>query len=66
MFFEQEIIGSLGCRPVDYPRIVEMARTGKIKLKELVTGKFPLDKIDDAFDLLRANDPHTLRSSVIP
>ncbi len=66
MFFEQEIIGSLGCRPVDYPKIVEMARTGKIKLKELVTGKFPLEKINDAFDLLRTGDPHVLRSIVIP
>lgn len=66
MFFEQEIIGSLGCRPVDYPKIVEMARTGKIKLKALVTGKFPLEKINDAFDLLRTHDPHALRSIVIP
>ncbi len=66
MFFEQEIIGSLGCRPVDYPRIVAMARTGKIKLKELVTGKFPLEKINDAFDLLRISDPHALRSIVVP
>ena len=66
MFFEQEIIGSLGCRPVDYPKIVEMARTGKIKLKELVTGKFPLEKINEAFDLLRTADPNALRSVVIP
>jgi len=66
MFFEQEIIGSLGCRPVDYPKIIEMARTGKIKLKELVTGRFPLEKINDAFDLLRNNDPHALRSIVVP
>ncbi|TKJ40039.1 alcohol dehydrogenase [candidate division LCP-89 bacterium B3_LCP] len=66
MFFEQEIIGSLGCRPVDYPKIIEMARTGKIKLKELVTGKFPLEKINDAFDLLRKNDPNALRSIITP
>lgn len=66
MFFEQEIVGSLGCRPVDYPKIIAMARTGKIKLKELVTGKFPLDKINDAFDLLRKHDPHALRSIIIP
>ena len=66
MFFEQEIVGSLGCRPVDYPKIIEMARTGKIKVKELVTHKFPLDKINDAFDLLRSGDPTVIRSVVIP
>ncbi|MBC8205169.1 MAG: zinc-binding dehydrogenase [FCB group bacterium] len=66
MFFEQEVIGSLGCRPVDYPKIIEMARTGKIKIKELVTHKFPLEKINDAFDLLRSGDPTVIRSVVIP
>ena len=66
MFFEQEVVGSLGCRPVDYPKIIEMARTGKIMIKELVTGKFPLDKINEAFDLLRSGDPHVLRSIIVP
>ncbi|NQS99090.1 MAG: zinc-binding dehydrogenase [candidate division Zixibacteria bacterium] len=66
MFFEQEIVGSLGCRPVDYPKIIEMVRTGKIKIKELVTGKFPLEKINDAFDLLRSGEPTVLRSIVTP
>ncbi|MDP8228858.1 MAG: zinc-binding dehydrogenase [Candidatus Electryoneaceae bacterium] len=66
MFYEQSLIGSLGCRPVDYPRLIEMARIGKIKVKELVTGRFSLDDINDAFDLLRNNDPNTLRSVIVP
>lgn len=53
MYREMEIFGSLGCRPVDYPKLIELCRVGKIKLKELVTARFPLDKINDAFDLLR-------------
>jgi len=66
MFFEQGIIGSLGCRPVDYPRIIEMARTGRIKVKELVTARFSLDNINDAFDLLRSGAPGVLRSVIVP
>jgi 2-desacetyl-2-hydroxyethyl bacteriochlorophyllide A dehydrogenase len=66
MYFEMEVIGSLGCRPVDYPRIIEMVRLGKIKVKELVTGKYPLDKINDAFDVMRRGDPNALRSIVTP
>ena len=54
MFYEQEIVGSLGCRPVDYPRILEMALAGRIRIKPLVTGRYPLAKINDAFDALRA------------
>lgn len=64
MFREIEIKGSLGCRPVDYPKIIEMARIGKIQLKPVVTHKFKLDEINDAFDLLRKGE--ALRSIIIP
>ena len=42
-----------------------MVRTGKIKVKELVTNKFPLEKINDAFDLMRSGDEKALRSIVV-
>lgn len=63
MFREIEIKGSLGCRPVDYPKIIEMVRTGKIQLKPVVTHKFKLEEIDQAFDLMRKGE--SLRSIVI-
>ena len=66
MYFEMEVRGSLGCRPVDYPRLIELCRIGKVKVSELVTQKFPLDAINSAFDLLRSHDENTLRSIVIP
>jgi 6-hydroxycyclohex-1-ene-1-carbonyl-CoA dehydrogenase len=66
MYFEMEIRGSLGCRPVDYPRLIELCRIGKIKVKELVTQKFKLEQINDAFDLLRKHDENALRSIVVP
>jgi 6-hydroxycyclohex-1-ene-1-carbonyl-CoA dehydrogenase len=56
MFREMEIVGSLGCRPVDYPKLIELCRLGKIKVKELVTGRFPLDKINETFDILRKGE----------
>ena len=66
MYFEMEVRGSLGCRPVDYPRLIEMVRIGKIRVKELVTHRFPLDEIEKAFDLLRSHDETALRSIVLP
>jgi threonine dehydrogenase-like Zn-dependent dehydrogenase len=66
MYFEMEIRGSLGCRPVDYPKLIELCRIGKIKVKDLVTQKFPLEKINEAFDLLRKHDENALRSIVTP
>jgi len=63
MFREIEIKGSLGCRPVDYPKIIEMVRTGKIQLKPVVTHKFKLDDINQAFDLMRKGE--ALRSIII-
>jgi 6-hydroxycyclohex-1-ene-1-carbonyl-CoA dehydrogenase len=62
MFRELEIKGSLGCRPVDYPKIIEMVRTGKIQLKPVVTHKFKLEEINDAFELMRKGE--SLRSIV--
>ncbi|MDI7266556.1 MAG: zinc-binding dehydrogenase [Myxococcota bacterium] len=64
MYFEQEVIGSLGCRPVDYPPLIEMVRLGKIKVREMVTHRFPLAEIGKAFDLLRSHDPSVLRTVV--
>lgn len=66
MYFEMEIRGSLGCRPVDYPKLIELCRLGKIRVAEQVTHKFPLDRINNAFDLLRSHDETVLRSVVIP
>ncbi|MBI5488835.1 MAG: zinc-binding dehydrogenase [Deltaproteobacteria bacterium] len=66
MYFEQEVIGSLGCRPVDYPPLIEMARLGKVRVKEMVTHRFPLEDINKAFDLLRSGDPTCLRAVVTP
>ncbi|MEJ2203771.1 MAG: zinc-binding dehydrogenase [Gemmatimonadota bacterium] len=53
MFRELEVVGSLGCRPVDYPRAIEMVRQGRIHLTELVTHRYGLDQINDALDTLR-------------
>lgn len=64
MYREMEIIGSLGCRAVDYPRVLELARQGRIKVKELVTAQFPLDQINAAFDTLRKGEG--IRSVVTP
>jgi threonine dehydrogenase-like Zn-dependent dehydrogenase len=56
MFRELDVIGSLGCRPVDYPRAIEMVRQGKVRLMELVTHRFPLERIHEALDTLRGGD----------
>ncbi len=64
MYREMEILGSLGCRPVDYPRCIELARIGKLQVKPLVTAKLPLEQINDAFNLLRKGEG--IRSVVIP
>jgi 6-hydroxycyclohex-1-ene-1-carbonyl-CoA dehydrogenase len=56
MFRELDVVGSLGCRPVDYPRAIELVRQGKVKLMELVTHRFPLERIAEALDVLRSGE----------
>lgn len=64
MFRELEILGSLGCRPVDYPRVIELVRQGRLRVAELVTRRFRLEDIAAAFDHLRSGA--AIRSVVTP
>jgi propanol-preferring alcohol dehydrogenase len=64
MYREIEVLGSLGCRPVDYPRVIELVRQGRIRLTEMVTHRLPLAKVNEAFDLLRAGS--VIRAVVTP
>jgi S-(hydroxymethyl)glutathione dehydrogenase / alcohol dehydrogenase len=34
--------------PVDVPRIVELYREGRLKLDELISGRYPLERINEA------------------
>lgn len=64
MFFEYAIVGSLGCRPVDYPRVIEMVRKGKVSLDAVITGTLPLDRIEEAAEDLR--NAKGLRTLIVP
>jgi 6-hydroxycyclohex-1-ene-1-carbonyl-CoA dehydrogenase len=64
MFREIEVLGSLGCRPVDYPPLIRLVAEGRLKVKELVSHRFPLEGINEAFDRLRRGE--ALRSIVVP
>jgi 6-hydroxycyclohex-1-ene-1-carbonyl-CoA dehydrogenase len=63
MYREMEIRGSLGCRPVDYPRVIELARSGRIEVASLVTARFPLEDSNAGLDTLRAG--RGIRSVVV-
>jgi alcohol dehydrogenase, propanol-preferring len=64
MFNEMEVRGSLGCRPADYPRIINMARRGVIQVDPLVTGRFALADINAGLDTLRSGTG--LRNIILP
>jgi 6-hydroxycyclohex-1-ene-1-carbonyl-CoA dehydrogenase len=64
MFQELEIRGSLGCRPVDYPRIIALAQSGKIRIAPLVTQRVSLADINSGLDDLRHG--RGLRTIVVP
>jgi 6-hydroxycyclohex-1-ene-1-carbonyl-CoA dehydrogenase len=53
MFREMEIVGSLGCRPVDYPRVIDLARRGVVQVAPMVSHRFPLERIEEGLQMLR-------------
>lgn len=64
MFKEIEIVGSLGCRPLDYAPLIRMVEQGKIDIKRQVTHRFPLEQLTKAFEVMK--EGMSLRSIVIP
>ncbi len=64
MFKEIELVGSLGCRPLDYGPLIRMVEAGTIELKRLVTHRFSLDELDQAFAVMK--EGVSLRSVVVP
>jgi 6-hydroxycyclohex-1-ene-1-carbonyl-CoA dehydrogenase len=64
MFKEIEVLGSLGCRPVDYVPLIRMVEQGRIDLKRQVTHRFRLEEIGKAFEVMK--EGVSLRSIVVP
>lgn len=64
MFKELEVVGSLGCRPVDYVPLIHMVEQGKIDLQRQVTHRFRLEEIGQAFEVMK--EGMSLRSIVRP
>ena len=56
MFREMEIVGSLGCRPVDYPGVINLVTQKRIHLAPVITHRFALDQINEALDVLRKGE----------
>lgn len=65
MFREIEMKGSLGCGLQDYPKVINMCKEGKIKVKELVTHKFKLEEIHKGFELLEKGSADLIRGIVV-
>lgn len=64
MFKEVDVVGSLGCRPVDYIPLIRMVAQGKVDLSRVVTHRFGLEEIHRAFEVM--HEGVSLRSIVIP
>jgi len=53
---ELTVIGTLGCRPVDFPVVLNLVRRGKLAIGPLVTHRYALDRINDGLDALRRGE----------
>lgn len=53
-FRELEIIGTLGCRNIDFPVVIDLVRRGKLLITPLVSHRHRLEEVNAGFDLLRS------------
>jgi len=56
MYRELSVIGTLGCRPVDFPIVIDLVRRGKLSVAPLVTHRHPLERIEEALGQLRRGE----------
>ncbi len=56
MYYELEIVGSLGCGGGEYPEIIDLVRAGRLQLDPIVSGCLPLEHINQGFDRLRQGE----------
>jgi len=55
LILEKTIIGSMygSARPqIEFPRLLDLYKAGRLRLDELVTRRFPLEDVNTAFDVL--------------
>jgi len=55
-FRELEIIGTLGCRNIDFPVVIDLVRRGKLDMRSLVSHRHPLDDVNLGYDSLRRGE----------
>jgi 6-hydroxycyclohex-1-ene-1-carbonyl-CoA dehydrogenase len=56
MYYELEVVGSLGCGGGEYPEIIRLVEAGRLQLEPIVSGSLPLEDINEGFDRLRKGD----------
>ena len=64
MAFDAELIGTWGCKPELYPKVVELVANGKLKIENFVE-TFPLSKINEVFKNTLEHK-YTKRSVLVP
>ncbi len=56
MYYEMEIVGSLGCGGAEYPEILALVEAGALRLDPIVSGTVPLPRINEALDRMRRGE----------
>lgn len=56
MYYELEVVGSLGCGAGEYPEIIRLLQAGRLNLDPIVSGTIPLERINEGLDRLRRGE----------
>lgn len=56
MFYELDVVGSLGCGGGLYPEIIDLVCEGRLNLDPIMSGTLPLSDINEGFDRMRRGE----------
>jgi len=60
------IVGCYGSMVEHLPRMLELVATGRINLRRIITHRFPLDRVNEGFRVLRQKIGNPMRVVIVP
>ena len=65
LLLELRILGSVGYQNGNYEQAISLIESGKIRVKPLITHMFDLEKIEDAFQIVKTQSDNIIKAVIL-
>ena len=65
MLLELKLIGSVGYQQGNYEQAISLIESGRIRVKPLITHKFELENIEEAFQIVKTQSDNVIKAVIL-